>query len=269
VQVFVMRHLPLILALLLPACAVAQRGVTLPGPDGVTLQAELYLPDGPVRGPAVLALHGCAGFRNRAGEVTGLYRDWARLFNGRGQAVLLPDSFASRGQGEQCTQRNSTIRPGRERRQDAIAAAQWMAAQPWGAQGVVAMGWSHGGSTVLWTAAFPESAPIRAYVAMYPGCTAANRTASWRSAAPMLLLIGQADDWTPSAPCEVLAGRNASAVTFHAYPGAHHGFDAPNTPLTERSGLNTPSGRAHIGTDHPARDDARVRVPAFIDALPR
>jgi len=77
---------------------VAQRGVTLPGPDGVTLQAELYLPDGPVRGPAVLGLHGCAGFRNRAGEVTGLYRDWARLFNARGQAVLLPTTAADRFQ---------------------------------------------------------------------------------------------------------------------------------------------------------------------------
>lgn len=262
-----MRPLLLLLVLMVPACAAEQRTITLPGPDGITLQAALFLPDGPVRGPAVLGLHGCAGFRNRAGEVTGLYREWARLFNARGQALLLPDSFASRGQGEQCTVRGSVIRPGRERRLDAIAAAQWMAAQPWAAQGVVAMGWSHGASTVLWTAAHPEAAPIRGYVAMYPGCTLPNRTAGWRSAAPMLLLIGQADDWTPAAPCEELAGRNAGAMTFHAYPGAQHGFDAPNTPLTERSNLNTPSGRAHLGTDHPARDDARIRVPAFMDGL--
>ena len=263
-----MRCFLLRLAMLVSACAAAeQRGVTLPGPDGITLQGELFLPDGPVRGPAILALHGCAGFRNRAGAVSGLYREWARLFNERGQPLLLPDSFASRGQGEQCTVRDSVIRPGRERRTDAIAAARWMAAQPWGAQCVVAMGWSHGASTVLWTAALPEDAPICGYVAMYPGCTAANRSASWRSAAPMLLLIGQADDWTPAAPCEQLAGRHAGTMAFQAYPGAYHGFDAPDTPLTERSNLNTPSGRAHLGTDHAARDDARRRVPAFIDAL--
>ena len=262
-----MRAVLLFFALLMPASAGAQRPVTLPGPDGVILQAELYLPEGPVRGPAVLGLHGCAGFRSRAGGVAGLYREWARLLNARGQALLLPDSFASRGQGEQCTVRDSVIRPGRERRQDAVAAARWMATQPWGAQGVVAMGWSHGGSTVLWTAAFPDDAPIRGYVAMYPGCTLPNRTASWRSAAPLLLLIGQADDWTPAAPCASLAERNMGSVTFHAYPGAHHGFDAPNLPLTERSGLNTPSGRAQLGTDPAARDDARVRVPAVMDGL--
>lgn len=255
--------------MMLPACVAAQRPITIPGPDGITLQAELYLPDGPPRGPAVLGLHGCSGFRTRAGEVTGLYREWARLLNARGQALVLPDSFSSRGQGEQCTVRDSTIRPGRERRQDAIAVAHWMAAQPWAAQGIVAMGWSHGGSTVLWTAAMPEAAPIRGYIAMYPGCTLPNRTASWRSAAPLLLLIGQADDWTPARPCEELASRNPATVTFRSYSGAHHGFDAPGTPITERGNLNTPSGRAHFGTDHPARDDARARVPAFIDTLPR
>ena len=262
-----MRIILLLLALLVPACAAEPRSITLPGPDGVTLQAELYLPDGPVRGPAILALHGCSGFRTRAGVVFGLYREWARLFNARGQALLLPDSFASRGQGEQCTVRDSVIRPGRERRRDAIAAAAWMATQPWAAPGIVAMGWSHGGSTVLWTAAFPEGAAIRGYVAMYPGCTLPGRTAGWRSAAPMLLLIGEADDWTPARPCADLAARQAS-VTFRSYPGAQHGFDAPNTPLGERGNVNTPSGRAHFGTDHPARDDARARVPAFIDALP-
>lgn len=263
-----MRSLLLLFALVVPACAAEQRGMSVPGPDGIALQAELFLPDGPPRGPAILALHGCSGFRNRAGEVTGLYRDWARLFNARGQAVLLPDSFASRGQGEQCTVRDSQIRPGRERRRDAIAAARWMATQPWAAQGVIAMGWSHGASTVLWTAAFPEAAPIRGYVAMYPGCTAPGRFAGWHSAAPMLLLIGEADDWTPAQPCAELAGRSAN-VSYRGYPGAHHAFDAPNTPLTERGNLNTPSGRAHFGTNHPARDDALTRVPAFMDALPR
>lgn len=257
----------LVLVLALPACATGRQSLTIPGPDGLRLQAELFLPEGPPRGPAILALHGCSGFRRRDGQITALYQAWAAEFTSRGQAVLLPDSFASRGQGEQCTVRDSQIRPGRERRQDAIAAANWLAAQPFAAPGgVVAMGWSHGGSTVLWTAAFPEAAPIRAYIAMYPGCFLPNRSAGWRSAAPMLLLIGEADDWTPARPCQELAGRNEAMVSFHSYPGAHHGFDAPGTALTERSGLNTPSGRATYGTDHTARRDALRRVTEFVAA---
>jgi dienelactone hydrolase len=265
-----MRALIALLVLALPACATGQQSLTIPGPDGLRLQAELFLPEGPPRGPAILALHGCSGFRRRDGQITGLYRAWAAEFTSRGQAVLLPDSFASRGQGEQCTVRDSQIRPGRERRQDAIAAATWLAAQPFAAPGgVVAMGWSHGGSTVLATAALPEAAPIRAYIAMYPGCFLANRAAGWRSTAPMLLLIGEADNWTPAQYCRELAGRNAGMVTFRSYPGANHGFDAPDTPLTERVGLNTPTGRANYGTDHPARRDALTMVADFIAAQTR
>lgn len=262
-----MRILALLLAMALPACAAEQRPVTIPGPDGLALQAELFLPDGPPRGPAVLGLHGCSGFRNRQGQVTGLYRAWAAEFTSRGQAFLLPDSFASRGQGEQCTVGARNILPGRERRQDAIAAATWLAAQPFATPGgVVAMGWSHGGSTVLWTAAMPEGAPIRAFIAMYPGCNAPNRVAGWRATAPLLLLIGENDDWTPAAPCAELAGRHRESVTFHSYPGAYHGFDAPNTPLSERSGLafTTRQGTATYGTNHTARNDALARVAGFV-----
>jgi len=272
-QGFVMRPFLLLLALLMPACAAEQRTITLPGPNGMPLQAELFLPDGPPRGPAVLGLHGCSGFRFRNGQVFPLYRAWAAEFTGRGQAVLLPDSFASRGAGEQCTVRDSVIRPGRERRQDAISAATWLAAQPFAQPGgVLAMGWSHGGSTVLATAALPEDAPILGYVALYPGCAFYNRFAGWRSTRPMLLLIGEADDWTPAAPCAELAGRNPGIVTYHSYPGAVHSFDAPDMPLAERSGLARTvnnNGRARVGTDHPARRDALDRVRAFVAGLPR
>jgi dienelactone hydrolase len=270
VQGFAMRALIALLFLALPACASGQQSITIAGPEGLGLQAELFLPQGSARGPAILALHGCAGFRRRDGQITRLYRAWAAEFTTNGQAVLLPDSFSSRGQGEQCTVRDSQIRPGRERRQDAIAAATWLAAQPFAAPGgVVVMGWSHGGSTALATAAQPEAAPIRAYVAMYPGCFLANRSAGWRSSAPMLLLIGEADNWTRAEYCRELAGRNGEMVTFRSYPGAHHGFDAPDTPLTERMGLNTPTGRATYGTDHAARRDALAMVRAFIAAQPR
>lgn len=47
---------------------------------------------------------------------------------------------------------------------------------------------------------------FRAEVWFYPGCTARNRKASeFRPYAPLLLLIGEDDDWTPAAPCAALA----------------------------------------------------------------
>jgi len=263
----------LILALMLlvaaPACAMQQRMISLPGPDGVTLTAELFLPEGPPRGPAVLGLHGCAGFRRADGQPTALYMAWARHFTDAGRAFLLPDSFASRGEGEQCTQRGRGVLPGRERVADTMAAARWLSAQPFG-QGlpVDVVGWSHGGSTVLWAAGAVQTAPIGRMIAFYPGCNAVNRVGLWRPAQPLLILIGEADDWTPAAPCAQLAARDPQRITYHAYPGAHHGFDAPNTPVRARSGLAftaNGNGVAHYGTDLVARADALARVSSFFN----
>jgi dienelactone hydrolase len=53
---------PLLLAaLLLLAGPAFAAEVTIPGPDGVALRARLLLPEGPARGPAIVALHGCGG----------------------------------------------------------------------------------------------------------------------------------------------------------------------------------------------------------------
>jgi dienelactone hydrolase len=192
----------------------------------------------------------------------------ARLVTAAGRAFLLPDSFASRGQGEQCTVRARGILPRRERHADTLAAARWLSAQPFGlGEPVSVLGWSHGGSTALWAAGGVGDAPIARFVAFYPGCATLNRIALWRPERPVLLLIGEADDWTPAAPCEQLAARHPAGVAFHAYPGAYHGFDAPNAPLRSRSGLAFTAhgdGVAHYGSDPAARADALVRVGAFL-----
>ncbi len=259
----------LMLLIAAPACAMQQRTISLPGPDGVTLTAELFLPEGPVRGPPVLGLHGCSGFRRADGAPTALYTAWARHFTAAGRAFLLPDSFASRGEGEQCTQRGRGILPGRERVADTLAAARWLSAQPFGqGQQVDVIGWSHGGSTVLWSAAAAADAPIARFIAFYPGCNAVNRVGMWSPARPVLILIGEADDWTPSAPCAQLAGRHAGRIAYHAYPDAYHGFDAPSTPMGVRRGLAFTArgdGVAHYGTNLTARADAMARVSTFFN----
>jgi hypothetical protein len=51
----------------------------------------------------------------------------------------------------------------------------------------------------------------------------------------------------------MLAARSGGQLEAHAYPGAHHDFDAPDTPQRILRGIGgTASGTATIGT-HPVR----------------
>lgn len=102
-----------------------------------------------------------------------------------------------------------------------------------------------------------------------PGhCNDRRHSAAWTSAVPLLVLMGAADVWTPAAPCKgFLDGAIArgSQIEMQIYPGAYHGFDAPNNPRRELPDYRTRAGVVPIiGTDPAARADALVRVPAFL-----
>jgi dienelactone hydrolase len=256
--------------LLLSLAGVARaEDVTIPGPEGLALKSRLFRPaaggTAPAPVPAIVLLHGCGGpFAARDAQ-------WTELLTKAGHIVLLPDSFGSRGLGSQCNtpdnQRVAT--PSGLRRLDALAAAGWLARQP-GAPpgGVVIMGWSNGGATTLAAGANQPDAPkglVRGLVAFYPGCSTEAKAAGWKPVAPLLVLVGEADDWTPAAPCHALANALGPAMTLVAYPGAYHDFDAPDYTLRARSSSR---GQVHVGTDPAARADALQRVPAFIAKLP-
>jgi dienelactone hydrolase len=237
--------------------------VSLPGPNGVNLDAALVIPATAPKAPPVVAMHGCGGpFPIRDGQ-------WAIALASSGHLVLLPDSFGSRGLGSQCAERNRPVTARGLRRQDAIAAARWLNAQagtPAGA--VVLVGWSDGGSTVLATAGAAPDLPaglFRRFVAFYPGCTQFVKDAGWTASAPVLTLIGESDDWTPAQPCHELAARDAKDMRLIGYPGAYHDFDAPDRPLKVRGGTTTPTGTATTGTNEPARSDALARVPGWVE----
>ena len=92
---------------------------------------------------------------------------------------------------------------------------------------------------------------------------------NWRPAAPMLILMGEQDDWTPAAPCHALAARFPHQITMISYPGAYHEFDAPDRPVRILSGAATAvNGEVHAGTNEPAREDALTRVPKWLDEPP-
>lgn len=249
------------------AAAMPVTHVHIPTPDGTVLDAALVQPTGPQRGLAVIALHGCGGpFPSRDGS-------WAVILAKAGHPVLLPDSFGSRGLGSQCRNPNREVTPSGKRRQDAIAAGEWMAAQPGLApDGIALIGWSNGGGTVLSTARQAPDLPhglFQRFVAFYPGCATRAKDRRWEPAGPLLVLVGEVDDWTPAPPCRDLAARYPEQITLRVYPDAYHDFDAPDDPVRVRSGLATPpsgTGRAHTGTNPAAREDVLKRVPEFLAA---
>lgn len=271
-----LRTIPLAFALIM-ACTVAHaaESVSFPG-DGLTLRAMLYSPAGSGPFPAVVALHGCGGLYSRDGSLSPRHADWAERLVAMGFTVLFPDSFGSRDAGSQCQTNDRVTRPSRERVDDALAAKAYLQSRSdVKADAISLLGWSNGGSTVLY-AVEPRRRPndgkpdFAKAVAFYPGCRIPAEQRRWQARLPVLILIGAADDWTPAAPCQTLA-TNAAAerepVTIQIYPGAYHDFDHPGLSTKSRSGLaytGDGSGHAHVGTDPAARADVLTRVPAFL-----
>jgi dienelactone hydrolase len=251
--------------------ALAER-VAVQG-DEVTLRAELFRPEGGGPFPAVVALHGCAGLYRKDGSIAERDADWAEYLRQSGFLVLLPDSFGSRGEGSQCRVRKREILTWRERASDAFAALGHLQSRADVKRDAIALlGWSNGGLTVLHVlrqAAERGQTGFAKAAAFYPPCRQVLERGNWQTRTPFLILIGEADDWTPPGPCRDLVGdakADGAPVSIVTYPGAYHDFDHPNLPVRQLKGLSaTPndSGAAHVGTNPAARDDARTRVLEF------
>ncbi|WP_460449212.1 dienelactone hydrolase family protein [Alsobacter sp. SYSU BS001988] len=265
------------LALSSPARAEPQR-IRLTGSD-VVLAAVLYKPEGPGPFPAVVALHGCGGLFLRNGKVSPRDEDWGERLAAQGFAVLMPDSYGPRAVGPQCRNRDRTVRPSAQRQADAHAARRWLQSQPFvKPEAVSLMGWSNGAATTLYAikdsktsrAAMGDGPDFARAVAFYPGCRALAERGGYKPRAPLLILMGENDDWTPVESCRRLVDQAKAAgraATLVAYQGAFHDFDSPGAPVVTRRGLAftaSDTGEAQAGTDPAGREDAIARVPAFL-----
>lgn len=103
-------------------------------------------PEGPAPAPVVIMLHGCGGQRPFQNEM-------AQVAAAAGAAVVQVDSFAPRrisrvaAIATVCT---GAQLQGRERAGDLYAAMAWARDQSWADPGrIIAMGWSHGGWTIM------------------------------------------------------------------------------------------------------------------------
>jgi dienelactone hydrolase len=251
------------------AAAAGPEAVEIAAGD-IKLKAQLFKPDGAGPFPVVVALHGCEGLMTPANAPFGRYRDWGERLVKAGFAVIFPDSYGSRGHGNQCRVR-TTFKSDRERMADAHAARAWLNAQPFVKPTHISLlGWSNGGVSVLWAvrpqARIRDDKPdFRSAVAFYPGCRRLD-AAAWSTRVPTLILAGAADDVVSARACEqmVLGARGRSArATIMVYPGAYHDFDHPNRAVQVRTGYafsSDSSGRVHTGSNPAARSDSHRRV---------
>ncbi|WP_376094122.1 dienelactone hydrolase family protein [Roseomonas sp. CCTCC AB2023176] len=229
----------LCLLLLLPRGAgAAGVEVAVPGP-GVTLRALLFRPPAgaPPGRAAVIALHACGGIGG-ADEPIRLFRSeqaWTDLLLSAGHPVIWPDSFGSRGLAAECGHSWSrpegarTIRPA-----DAAATLAWVTAQPWAAPGgVILMGWSHGAMGMLGMLPGAPPGSVRGAIGFYAGCR--DTAAMGPPAGPVLLLLGEADNFGGWRACLGLPHRHPGMIRTVVYPGAHHAFDMAEDDPADRA----------------------------------
>ncbi len=261
-----------------PAAAHAPERVLFPSLDGagnapVVLSGD-FLPAGVAPAPTIVMFHGCSGPFDRTGALNTRMRDYAELFNGLGWSVLIVDSLTPRYEKEICTQRIGRRRVTQaNRRLDALGAIEYLASRPdVDAHRIGLVGWSNGGSTVLAATNLhhPDvaAAAIRPAfaIAFYPGCEVDARR-GYRPSAPLLLLVGGADDWTPSAPCTKLARYAPEPQPqIETYAGAWHGFDSAAPVRVRRDVPNGvhPGQGVHVGGNAKAWSASRDRVVRFI-----
>lgn len=258
------------------AAAAAPQEASFNSPDGALIKALVFHPDASAPGQTVrgtvVALHGCGGLYastgTRKGQLNARHQAIADLLVAEGYSVVFPDSFTPRGVSEICTQKNGTRSIDQtQRRADALAALAWVAAQPWAQPGRIALlGWSHGGSAVL-SATDATRADVSGQgvkpavaVAFYPGCAAALKS-GYKPDAPLVLMLGEKDDWTPPGPCLKLG--KAVGAEVNLYADSYHDFDNPAGQVRLRkdvpNGVNPGQG-VHAGPNPAAREQAYARM---------
>jgi dienelactone hydrolase len=272
----VLRRLLLLVSLVL-ATGCASAAVTFPNATpGVehTIPGQILVPSGRPPLPAVVLMHGCHG-------VSASTHQWARWFRGEGYVALIVDSWAARGMREGCSAESLDL-PSTERFDDAVGALRYLRARPdVDPQRIGVIGWSNGGVFAMSLVNGPSherarrrgvtlpEPGFRAAIGVYPGgCPSLVHELAVR---PLLVLIGDADDWTSPGPCvqmvEAMRSRGAD-VSIVLYPGAFHYFDVEGQPrayLADVMNENRPGGccGATVSYDAAAAVDARHRVKAF------
>ena len=226
------------------------------GGNKLIFNGIMMKPDGGGPFPAVVMLHGCDGLDSVHASNT--YNTWASRLVSWGYVTLQVDSLGPRGETNICG-KSMRVAPF-ERIFDAYAGKSYLANQSYVNKNRIAvMGWSHGGWTALYavnknTLKFIRAEPYRAAIAFYPWCGVSEI----HLITPLLILIGEEDDWTPANRCKnlKLEPETTNEVNLKVYPKAHHGFDF--------EGVNIELEGHQLKYDPAATRDAIIQVKKFL-----
>jgi len=212
--------------------------------------------------PTVIVLHGSGG-------VDMHHRDWAKMINGWGYNAVLFDSFMPRGVRD-VNGRPFDV-PFLQRALDAEMVAKWVTAQPWSNKKICALGFSHGGVTVL-------GIDMDGYVnretggehsfqcgVNYYGMPMLDMFFS-KATMPIQIHVGSNDGSNDINRNKDFARKFASNTELFIYPNAEHGFDRVATNIRVKGYAGVASGGSYvIKSDPVARNQSIERVKAFFD----
>ena len=176
--------------------------------------------------PLIVAVAGSLGWQEHHREALQMYRDM-------GIATFELHSFESRGVdstvGEQIKVTTAMLIL------DSYKALDALSAHPKIDKDKIAItGWSLGGGTTLLSGWFPlidainPSNRFAAHLAYYPPCVVEPTELSF-SDAPIHILIGEDDDWTPASACISLveaAKKIRKNIDITVFEDSHHSFDS-------------------------------------------
>ncbi len=225
-------------------------------PAGPPISGWLKKPEGAGPFPAIVLAHSCAG--------VGPHPDaWGARLVKWGYVVLAPDSFNPRGTNAVCTTPN-VVTPNM-RVSDVAGALDFLATRPEVIKGRIGMiGHSHGGAATRRAVQKNfdlKARGLRGGVAYYPGCAPSFNAGI---DVPVLILIGDKDDWTSADACRRLKPDRPELVEIVYYPNAYHSFDAQ---ARDRTVPGAPGKTHHLAHDPMAASDAEARTQVFFDKL--
>jgi dienelactone hydrolase len=178
--------------------------------------------------PAMVISHGSGGIQEKRETA------WAARLEAQGVASFVVDSFSPRGirsTGSDQSQLSTAASVA-----DAFAALKLLATHPAiDPARIGIMGFSKGGQIALYTTLEPFRQAVidgelrfALHIALYASCSIPYH-ANAVTGAPILLLLGSADDYTPAAHCARYADwfrQKGADVRTVVYSGAHHGCDS-------------------------------------------